>query len=45
MDVPIYKLKMISDSFKATLSKNPDSYFARGNLVGNFYDIKKVVVL
>ena len=45
MDVPIYKLKMINDSFKATLQKKSDSFFARGNLVGNFYAINKVVIL
>jgi hypothetical protein len=46
MDVPIYQLKAQPvASFKANLSKHSDSFFACGNLVGQFYTLEKPVKL
>ena len=45
MEVPIYKMKTTKDSFKAVLSSEPNSFYARGNLVGSFYTINRPVVL
>ena len=36
-EVPIFKYHGSKDSFKAQLSNDSKSFYARGNLVGQFY--------
>ena len=45
MDVPIYTLETRKVSLKATLDDKLGSYYAQGNLVGNFYFHKEPVNL
>lgn len=45
MDVPIYKVRNVTYSIQATLSDHENAFFAKGNLIGNFYNIDGQVKL
>ena len=45
MKVPIYRMRTVKCSFKATMPSTQDAYFAEGCLVGNFYTIDQPVIL